>query len=65
MDYVLRKAEAGAKIKFYYDYYGAQYVVVSEPWLPWLKRRVPLSHDEIQQVKQRLMPQRRVKAGIS
>ncbi len=49
--FVQRRLQIGDKIQFCRDYYGQQWVVLRPWWFLWSKTRVPLTYQEISDLK--------------
>jgi hypothetical protein len=49
--FVMERLQRGDKVRFLQDYYGGQHVELSRGWLFERKIRVPLSDEQIAQVK--------------
>ena len=61
LNYVLKRIEAGAKVRFYEDFYGKQWIEIQRAWLLGRRKRVQLPNEQIIEVKSALR-RRRAKA---
>lgn len=57
LTYVIDRIDAGAKVRFFMDYFGTEYIQLSRGWLPG--RRITLSADQLDIVKRALRDRRR------
>jgi hypothetical protein len=48
---VLRGIRRGDCVRFRQDFYGGVYIEVSRRWLPLIRRRMKLSHQELLEAK--------------
>jgi hypothetical protein len=51
LPFILKRIEAGDRVKIYQDYYGGKRITLSRRWLPLLKTRIKLAGGEWEVVK--------------